>query len=339
MEQPVVGGPAAPEPLPHPRAAAADVVEVDDASRSFGSTTVIDGISFSVKAGEILGLIGPSGCGKTTLIQMLIGQRRPTGGEVRMWGMDPAEFGPREKERFGYVPQGFVLFPSLTVEQNARFVAGIYGMGFLRRRRRIRETLRLLELWDARKRLARNISGGMQRRLALACGLLHEPELVFIDEPTAGLDPILRTKIWDHLRDLRDQGMTAIVTTQYLDEAANCDRVAFMRGGKLIAVGQPEELRERVLGGQALDIDAPGASYADVQAIRELWCVRRAFYAGQGELRVIVEDTESAIPVINDLLRDRDVRVESLREFEPSFDDVFLALVSEPEKDAEESGQ
>src|SRR5690606_5464560 len=157
---------------------------------------------------SVYGLMGPSGCGKTTLVRMLVGLSLPTEGRIDVIERDPARFGTKDRARIGYVPQGFFLYPTLSVWGNALFVGGLYGLGWRKRRRRAREVLRFLELWDARKRLAREISGGMQRRLLLACALLHEPDLLVVDEPTAGLDPLIRSKIWEHLHELREQGVT-----------------------------------------------------------------------------------------------------------------------------------
>ena len=196
--------------------------------------------------GEQAQLAGLRECGDgigLAIVRMLVGVYAPTSGAISVLGAAPHEFTIAQRERIGYTPQGFFLYPSLTVKENASFVAGMYGLGPLKRRRRIRDTLQFLEIWDARKRLAHDISGGMQRRLTLACALLHNPDLLIVDEPTAGLDPVLREKIWGLLRDLRDQGKTVLVTTQYLDEAAYCDTVAVFNKGTVAAVGTPDALR------------------------------------------------------------------------------------------------
>lgn len=306
-------------------------VVADSVSKAFGSTAVVDHVNLEVEAGEVFGLIGPSGSGKTTLIRMLVGLASPSSGTLRVLGVEPRQFTPADRALIGYVPQGFVLYPTLTVEQNARFAAGLYGMGWLHRRRRIRETLQLLELWEARKRRASQISGGMKRRLSLACALLHSPRILFVDEPTAGLDPILRTKIWEHLRSLADAGATVFVTTQHLDESERCDRVAMLSGGSIVALGSPEELRRQALGGHALEIQGPKFTWDDAEALRGLSCVRKLSSTAVGRIRVVVDDVATATAQVSAMLTERGVQLDKIEVDDPSFDEVFVALVAQSE--------
>jgi ABC-2 type transport system ATP-binding protein len=213
------------------------------------------------------------------------------------------------------------------VEQNARFVAGLYGMGLLNRRRRIRETLQLLELWDARHRRASQISGGMRRRLSLACGLLHAPRIIFVDEPTTGLDPILRATIWDHLRGLASRGATVFVTTQHLDESERCDRIALLHEGSIVALGSPEELRRRALGGHVLEVRAPKLDWNDAEAIRGLPGVHGVSSTAMGVMRVLVDDVPTGTPQVSACLTERGVQVDEILANDLSFDEVFVALV------------
>jgi ABC-2 type transport system ATP-binding protein len=230
------------------------------------------------------------------------------------------------------VPQGFALYPTLTVEQNARFVAGLYGMGWLHRRRRIRETLQLVELWDARHRRASQISGGMKRRLSLACALLHSPRILFVDEPTAGLDPILRSTIWDHLRILAEGGTTVFVTTQHLDESERCDRIALLHSGSIVALGGPEELRQQALGGHALEVRTANFGWEDAEALRALPAVRGVSSTAMGVIRVVVDDLPTATPQVSACLTQRGVHVDEIITNNPSFDEVFVALVDKAER-------
>lgn len=303
------------------------VVRLAELTKKFGDKTVVDRLTMSVAPGQIYGLIGPSGCGKTTTIRLLLGVLAPTAGEIRVLGVDPRRFTTRHRERIGYTPQGFFLYPTLTVEENANFVARLFGVGWRQRRRRVPEVLKFLEIWEARRRLARDISGGMQRRLTLACALIHEPPLLFVDEPTAGLDPVLREKIWDHLRQLRDRGTTIFVTTQYIDEAAYCDTVAVMNQGRLAAVGSPQELRQRAMGGDVVEVEAEPVTREDIVALRKLAGVHAVQWTDSGALRVMVEDTAPAIPLIAQLLQERGANVNSLDPYTPSFDEVFMKIV------------
>ena len=330
--------PVAQAPSPHPLPASATavapppagqaVIEMTGVTKTFDSTKVIDNLHLHVAGRQIFGLIGPSGCGKTTTVRMLVGLLAPTSGSVSVMGVDPRAYTTRDRERIGYTAQGFYLYPTLTVAENARFVAGLYGVGWLRRRRRIPEVLKFLELWEARKRLARDISGGMQRRLALACALLHEPRLLFVDEPTSGLDPMLRGKIWDHLRDLRDGGTTVFVTTQYIDEAAYCDTVSIMNEGKLVASGTPDELRRRTFGGEMVDVEGEGFTRDAVAALWALSSTLDVTRVGPRRLRLMVPAAATAIPLITGELQRHGARVASVEPHVPTFDEVFMRIVS-----------
>ena len=202
--------------------------------KRFGDAEILKGVDLEVERGEIFGLIGPSGSGKSTLLRTLTGYLSPTEGEVEVLGTPPAGFGKGEKRRVGFMPQSFVLYSQLSVRRNLNFVAGLYGLGFGERRRRVREVLEFTELWEHRGKAASDISGGMQRRLQLAAAMVHEPEILFVDEPTANLDPILRRRFWEEFRHLSNEGRTLFVTTQYVGEAELCDRVGLLAGGELV---------------------------------------------------------------------------------------------------------
>ena len=294
-------------------------------TRRFGALTAVDGVSLDVPEGTTLGLIGPSGSGKTTIVRMLTGTLDPSAGQIRVLGEDPRRFRRRTRERIGYVPQLFVLYPELTVAENLSFVASLFGVLWWRKRRRIRQVLQLVELWDARHRRAKDLSGGMQRRLVLASALVHQPRVLFVDEPTAGIDPILRQTIWDELRRLRDEGRTLLVTTQYVGEAEYCDRVALLSGGRLIALAEPEQMRRDVIGGEAIEVETARATDPDVLAgIAGIHAVRQD---APRRLRVIVDDAGQATPLVIDAIRAQGGSVVSVSEYRPSFDDVFAELV------------
>jgi ABC-2 type transport system ATP-binding protein len=302
------------------------VVLVDGASVRFADQLAVDDISLTVQPGTILGVIGPSGAGKTTTIRLLTGALTPTSGEVRVLGEQPRAFRRQTREHIGYMPQSFMLYPDLTVRENVDFVASLFGMLFFSRRRRTRQVLELVDLWSVRRRRAGRLSGGMQRRLELACVLVHDPTLLFLDEPTAGIDPMLRGQVWQELHRLRDAGRTLLITTQYLEEAEACDRVALIAGGRLIALGTPHELRQDAFGGDIVAIET--AARVDGQALRSLPFVRAVRQDGPTRLAVVVADAGTGLPDAVEAIRAGGGEVVSAREDRPSFDQVFATLVT-----------
>jgi ABC-2 type transport system ATP-binding protein len=313
--------------------ATAPIIDVRDAEVSFGGDAGVYDLTLSVPPGTVFGLIGPSGSGKTTSVRLLTGVYRPAKGEVRVLGRPPSSFSPRMRERIGYMPQLFTLYPNLTVMENLNFVASLYGLGYFRRRRRLEYLLELVELTDARHRLGRQLSGGMQRRLSLACALVHNPALIFADEPTAGIDPVLRGKLWEHFRELRDMGRTLFVTTQYVGEAAFCDLVGVMRDGRLIRVDTPEGLRKHALGGEIirLVVDPQHERAAAQLLFRQPYIsdIHRD-HTHPGLLHVYVEEASEALPPIFAVLAEHpEITVQTAEEYLPPFDDVFVALMEQ----------
>ena len=306
-----------------------DVVTVDGAGKRFGKLTALTDIELTVPAGSILGVIGPSGAGKTTLIRLLTGALAASSGTIRVLGEDPRRFRRRTREQIGYMPQQFTLYDDLTAGENIDFVAGLFGMLWFRRRRRVAEVLKLTELWDARGRRAADLSGGMQRRLELACALVHEPALFFLDEPTAGIDPLLRGTIWEELHRLKDEGRTLLVTTQYINEAEECDRVALIAHGRLVALETPDALRRLAVGGDIIEVEVGRAFDADQLLKHD--DVRAVDQRGPHRFLVTVDDVGTALPEIDDRVIALGGEFESAREYRPSFDEVFAALV---ERDA-----
>lgn len=306
-------------------------------SKSFDAHVVLRDLDLRVRAGEIFGLIGPSGSGKSTAIHLMCGHLRPTGGEVKVLGESPTAFSARTRRRIGYMPQGFILYPDLTVKQNVGAAAGLYELPEWRNRGRIRAVLDLVELWDARGQAARSLSGGMRRRLALAAAIVHDPDLLFADEPTANLDPILRSKLWNHFREMSAAGKTLLVTTQYIDEVESCDRVGLTYDGKMIAEGRPEELRRDAFGGDVVEVDLERPSQQDIDTVRQLPWVRSVSTAMMDgdkrekephvSLRVVVEDARQAIPQLLDAIEASGAEVRSVGQFRPTFDEVFVRLI------------
>ncbi len=308
-------------------------VVMQHVTRMFGDVVAVRDVSLQVAPGTILGLIGPSGSGKTTIIRMLTGMVEPTEGTIRVLDENPRRFRARTREQIGYMPQHFVLYPELTAEENVTFVASLFGMLWRRRRRRVKEVLQLVGLWDARGRWASHLSGGMQRRLELACALVHEPALLFVDEPTAGIDPVLRQTIWDEFRRLRDAGRTLFVTTQYVGEAEYCDNVAVLRQGELIALAPPEELRHQALGGDVIEIET--RNIVDGSIVQGLEGIKSVQQHGPRSLLVVADDAGEATPRVLAAIAAQGGQIASSREYRPSFDEVFARLMATVEEPAE----
>jgi ABC-2 type transport system ATP-binding protein len=297
-------------------------------TKKFAGETVVQDVSFDVPRSSIFGFIGPSGSGKTTTIRLLTGVYTPSDGQVIVLDRNPAQFSQGERARLGYMPQLFVLYPNLTVWENLNFAASLYGMGLFRGKR-LKGALKFVELYEHRWKLARDISGGMLRRLSLAATLVHDPQLIFLDEPTAGIDPVLRRKFWDHFRELKNQGRTIFVTTQYVSEADNCDLVGVQNNGKLLLVATPQGLRHHAYGGDMVDFRT--AQPFDFQAenmLRSLPYVRaKTVRTGPDSMRIIVDRASTATPELMEWAQQQNIRVKAVEEYTPSFEDVFVELV------------
>jgi ABC-2 type transport system ATP-binding protein len=306
------------------------VIHAKGLTKQFGHEIAVQNVTFEIPRGKIFGFIGPSGSGKTTTIRLLTGVYKPTAGDVIVLGRRPKEFVAATREKIGYMPQFFVLYQDLSVWENLNFAASIYGMSF-RRAERLKQLLDFVELSEHKHKLARNISGGMQRRLSLAATLVHNPELIFLDEPTAGVDPVLRRKFWDHFKELQSEGRTLFITTQYVGEAAYCDLVGLLVNGRLLAMDTPEELRRRTLGGDVIDLHT--TNYVDqssLQLLKELPFVRdKVRRLDDASLRLVVDEASTAIPALLDWCKEQNLTVRSVEEYLPPFDDVFVELVKQ----------
>ena len=295
------------------------------AGRTFDDVVALTGVDLAIERGSIVGVIGPSGAGKTTAIRLLTGALRPTSGEAEVLGADPTRLPAETRARVGFMPQHVSLYDDLTVGENLDFVASLYGLFMFKRRARIRALLDWLELTDARKRRAGDLSGGMRRRLQLACALVHDPELVFLDEPTAGIDPLVRQSIWRELHRLREAGRTLLITTQYVPEAEECDVVALIAEGRLIAFDTPEALRHLAFGGQLLEVET--SDPVDVDRLSTHIGVEDVRRLGPRRLQVLSPDSSTIAPAVIAGVEAQGATVTSIHEARPSFDEVFALLV------------
>jgi ABC-2 type transport system ATP-binding protein len=296
-------------------------------SKQYNKVDAVRDVSLDVAAGAIFGFIGPSGSGKTTTIRMLIGIEKPDEGEVSVLGQSPAEFDRRTRFRIGYMPQNFVLYPDLTVRENLSFAASIYGMN-LRRSEEMRRALDLVELVEHQHKPVNEISGGMQRRLSLAATLIHSPSLCFLDEPTTGIDPVLREKFWQRFKELQADGRTLFITTQYVSEAAYCDQVALLLDGRILTIDSPEGLRMQAFGGDMIRAETeqhiPDGLILDLQ---EESYVRSVMRRDPHRIEIGVEEAGTDTAKLINWFEKRSIDITFIEEYVPSFDDVFVSLV------------
>ena len=304
------------------------VVEVEQLSRRFGDLEAVRDVSFTVGEGEVFGFLGPNGAGKTTTISMLCTLLRPTSGSARVAGFDVVHEQMQVRRRIGLVFQEPTLDVYLTAEQNLRFHAYAYGVPRNERETRMRELLELTELWDRRKDTVRDFSGGMKRRLEIARGLLHQPHILFLDEPTLGLDPQTRHRIWDYVLELRRrEGLTIFLTTHYMDEAEHCGRIAVIDCGGIVALDTPDALKD-ALGGDVLTLHT-----ADNEGAARLLQERYGLVPSleNDSLLVNVPHGEEFLP---ELVRSFPLRLLSVGVRRPTLDDVFLSLTGRAIRDA-----
>ncbi len=307
-------------------------IRAERLTKRYGERNVVDGVSFSIEAGEIFGFLGPNGSGKSTTIKMLCGLVMPTGGNAEIDGLDVVRQSGDVRRRIGYMAQSFAMYTDLTVDENLEFYARAYELPIGKRRERKESVIELTAIKGFLQTRAGVLSGGWQRRLALACALLHDPPIVFLDEPTAGIDPVARRELWDLLFKLAEVGKTFFVTTHYMDEAERCSQVAYIFDGKLIAYGSGDELRKLP------DVDQPGTVRYAVEAhdimetfsaLRALPYVKDATIFGR-EVHAIVDAGVPASKIAEDL--HGLVPAEAVKAIEPSLEDVFVALTREHER-------
>jgi ABC-2 type transport system ATP-binding protein len=300
-------------------------VEVVDLTKKFGDFVAVDGVTFSNTRGEIFGFLGPNGAGKTTTIRMLLGLLRPTAGHASVLGFDVVSQSEEVRKHIGYMSQRFSLYQDLTVSENLDFYGRTYGVRGKRLRQRKGFVIEMAGLQGRERELTRNLSGGWKQRLALGAAILHEPEMLFLDEPTAGVDPISRRAFWDLLYELAEEGTTILVTTHYMDEAEHCQDLAFIHSGRIVARGAPEQIKLDKMRGQVLEIDCTQADKA-ITVLRKMNLFEEVALYG-ALIHVVAEGVEQYKPRIERGLADAGVLVRSMDVIAPSLEDVFISSV------------
>jgi ABC-2 type transport system ATP-binding protein len=305
-------------------------VVAEGLTKTFGDFTAVDHISFRIRTGEIFGFLGPNGSGKTTTIRMLLGLLRPTEGGGVVLGYDIVKQSEEIRKRIGYMSQQFSLYNDLTVAENLNFYGGTYGVRGNRLRKRKEYILEMANLKGREREMTKNLSGGWKQRLALGTAIIHEPEMLFLDEPTAGVDPISRRAFWDLLYELSDGGTTIFVTTHYMDEAEHCQSLAFIHLGKIVARGTPQEIKETIMKGQVMEIDCTDPELA-LSALRESALFDEVALYG-ALIHVVGKDLEAHRGAMERLLQDRGVGIRSMDIIAPSLEDVFISSIKEEDK-------
>jgi ABC-2 type transport system ATP-binding protein len=307
---------------------AGNVVETQDLTKTFGKDIAVQSLNMQVPRGTIFGFVGPSGCGKTTTVRLLTGIYKPTSGTLSVLGKNPGDFLKSDREKIGYLIQQFVLYPQLTVWENLNFAASFYGMGIFRGKH-LNKLLDFVELKDDKHKLARDLSGGMKRRLSLAATLVHKPELLFLDEPTAGIDPILRQKFWEYFKGLQAEGHSLFITTQYVGEAAYCDLVGVMYGGRLLMIETPDGLRRKAYGGDVIGIRTnEEIRFEHRQQLDSMPFIHgKVKIINDQEIEVIVDDVSSAVAILLEWFQAQKLTVAMMDQKLPSFDEVFIRII------------
>jgi ABC-2 type transport system ATP-binding protein len=315
---------------------AAPAVRAQGLTRRFGTFVAVDHVSFEIPRGAIWGFLGPNGAGKSTTIRMLCGILTPSEGRAEVLGYDVTRDPEQIKARIGYMSQRFSLYYDLTVEENLAFYAGVYGLPRKEGRERAAEWIARADLRGRERMLARALSGGWKQRLAFGCAVLHQPRVIFLDEPTSGVDPVSRREFWDLIAQFAESGITVMVTTHYMDEAEHCDMLAFIYGGRIIAMGTPEEIKVQQMEGELLEVTTP--RYADaLEVLAALPEVREAALFGRA-IHVTVPDSQAALPRLREALASRGIAVENIAAVRPSLEDAFVSLVERDQRRASGAG-
>jgi len=302
------------------------IIETKDLTKSFGDRVAVNKLNLRVKKGEIFGFLGPNGSGKSTTIRMLCGILSPTSGSGTVLGYDIMSEAEKIKRKIGYMTQRFSLYEDMTVNENLDFFGQIYGLSLTERQERKKELLEMLGLEKRANSLAGTFSGGWKQRLALACALIHRPPLLFLDEPTGGVDPVSRRQFWEVLYLLGDMGITSLVTTHYMDEAERCHTLAFIHTSNLIAYGKPREIVSKGVGGRILEIQCTPL-LKSLNVLQEIPEIKSVSMHRDG-LHAIVDDPEAAKKLLEKILPAHGIKIDGCREAETSLEDIFVSLTN-----------
>jgi len=305
-------------------------VSVQDLEKKFGKFTAVNRINFEVRQGEVFGFLGPNGAGKSTTIRMLCGILMPTSGKGQVGGYDILRQQERIKENIGYMSQRFSLYEDLTVEENIDFYSGIYKLTTQKRKERKEWIIRMAGIQEVRSNLTRTLSGGWKQRLALGCAIIHEPKIIFLDEPTSGVDPIARMNFWHLIKELAAAGVTVFVTTHYMDEAENCGRLSLIYRGAIIAMGTPKELKSTFMKEDVLQIYLPRPEEW-IDKLMALRAIKETALFGTA-IHAIVDDAVSSQPAIESFLSEQKVQDYRINKIQASLEDVFVSLIQEYDK-------
>ena len=300
-------------------------VGVQNLEKKFGAFTAVNKINFEVTRGEIFGFLGPNGAGKSTTIRMLCGIIKPTSGSGTVGGFDINRQQEDIKQNIGYMSQKFSLYDDLTVEENINFYGGIYKLPKAKLEKRKEEIIKLADIESFRNRLTKTLSGGWKQRLALGCAIIHEPRIIFLDEPTSGVDPITRNNFWNIIKGMAAEGITVFVTTHYMDEAENCNRMTMIYKGTIIAMGTPTEMKTKFMANDVLEISVPEPEIW-MERLKKEAVVKDAALFGNS-IHAVVQDSKSAIPAIEGVIKKGGVIEFTVNKITPSLEDVFVSLI------------
>ena len=304
----------------------APLISAQAVVKRFGALTALDGVSLDIAQGEFFGLLGPNGAGKTTLIRILCGLLRPSAGRALVAGIDVARDPEAVRQRIGYMSQKFSLYDDLSVVENLRFFGGIYGVSGDRLNQRVAFAVAMAGLAGRESALVANLAGGWKQRLALGAAILHQPAVLFLDEPTSGVDPESRRRFWDLIHDLGSEGVSVLVSTHYMDEAEYCNRIALINRGRLVSLGTPDQIKHNAVQGELLAITCADAQRA-VDALHGLPAVRDAAVFGQ-EVHVLVDSGAALAQALQECLAKVGLHDAQIRSIAPTMEDAFVHLVS-----------